>query len=110
MPKTRLDIKHFLIANLVSVCSKRAVFSTIIRVTEILIPEVARVIKNIYTDIIKLKAPRASAPTFLEIYILKEKATNLIKNEVIVNNKPFIKKIFKRLKIITKTNIWAFFS
>ena len=65
------------------------------------IPEVATVIAKVYIDIIKLKVPIASAPTLLEIYILKTNPTPRIRRVVTVKIKPLIKNIFVFLKSIT---------
>ena len=70
-------------------------------------PEVAKVIANIYTDIIRLKTPNASEPILLEIYKLNTMPMPLVMKEVQVKSIPLIKKTFVFFKI-SPFNIYVF--
>lgn len=57
-------------------------------------PDVAIVIKNIYTDIIRLNNPVASAPILFETYILNIIEMLLVRIAVIVSIRPLIINFF----------------
>ena len=73
--------------------------SETIQVQARLNPEVARITKNIYTDITKLNVPTASEQILLAIYRLNAIPILFIIREVIVRIVPLIKKIFVLFKI-----------
>ena len=62
------------------------------------IPELAKVTKSIYTDIIKEYTPTASLPILLEIYIQKNIPILLKKREVTVSRIPLNKNNLTFLK------------
>ena len=75
-----------------------AICSETILVAVKLSPDVERVIKNEYTDIINVKRPIPSVPIFLVIYELKYIDILCIRIEVRVNILIFIKNNFAFLK------------
>ena len=74
--------------------------SETIQVQARLIPEVAKVIAKVYTDMTKLNMPIASWPTLFATYMLKISPAPRIKSEDEVKIIPFTIKIFAFLKII----------
>ena len=99
IPKKRLNLIEVIILWRASFLLFDSRLLDIIHVITILIPDVAIVTKNKYTDIIRVKIPIDSAFNLLERYTLNPREINLIKNVEITKIVPFINKIFDFLKI-----------
>lgn len=98
-PKSKENTRQVLTAFRPSKKLPLANCSETIEVHAKLSPEEARVIANIYTDIINVNMPNASEPILLEIYKLNTIPIPVIIKEVHVKSNPFIKKIFVFFKI-----------
>ena len=98
IPQVKLKRIHCFIALSAPFLLSFAISSDTILVEARFIPEVASVIANVYTDIIRPNRPILSAPTLFDTYTLKEMPIVCIKIAVAVSMTTLIKNSFAFLK------------
>ena len=110
IPSSKLKIMHSFTAFWAPFSFFLAFSSEAILVTAKLIPEEARVIANVYTDIISWKIPTPSAPILFEIYTLNIIPILCISIAVAVKIVTFIIKSLAFLKLSPYYKKYMFFS